>query len=60
MMLAPNKLFCITYKSNQKSFDVHLQKYSHDFKVSINDQDFEGSIGLEVPSMNMFLVSNID
>ena len=39
---------------------MHRRKYAHDFKVKINGKDFQGSIGLEVASMNCFLVSYTD
>lgn len=51
---------CVTYKSNEKIISVHRRKYAHDFKVKINGKDFQGSIGLEVASMNCFLVSYTD
>ena len=50
----------ITYKTNQKSFDVHRRKFEHDFRVNVVEQDLDGSRGLPIDSMNAFLVSKID
>jgi len=32
----------------------------HDFKVPVTYEDHEGCIGLELPSMNAFLVTRVD
>ena len=50
----------ITYKTNQKSFDVHRRKFEHDYRVNIVDADLDGSRGLPMESMNAFLVSRIN
>ena len=52
--------FCVTYKSNQKSFDVYRRRYQQNFKVPVNTEKLEGARGLELQSMNVFLVTNID
>lgn len=60
MMFGRKVKYCITYKTNQKSFDVHRRKYEHDFRVNVIEQDLDGSRGLPVESMNAFLVSKVD
>ena len=49
--------YCITYKSNQKSFDIYRRKYEHNFNSNIVNENLCGSRGLPLESMNSFLVS---
>lgn len=60
MMFGSKVRYCVTYKTNQKSFDIYRRKYWHDFKVPLSDENLEGSIALELEKMNAFLVSKID
>lgn len=52
--------YCITYKTNQQSFDIYRRKYEHDFKVNVVNDNLDGSRGLQIESMNAFLVSKVD
>lgn len=60
MMFGSRVKYGITYKTNQKSFDVYRRRFIHDYKVPISHEILEGSMGLDLPSMNAFLVTNID
>ena len=60
MMFGPKVKFCVTFKTNQRSFDVYRRKYSHDFRVPIYTDIMENSFGLEIKSINRFLVSKVD
>jgi len=60
MMFGPARLYCITYKTNQLSFDVYRRKYWHDFRVPIVHDNLEGSICVECPDMQSFFVSKVD
>jgi len=57
MMFGSKKKYCITYKNNQKSFDVYTRMYEHSFRAPIVEDDFGTSRGLLIPTMNAFLVS---
>ena len=57
MMFGSKKKYCITYKNNQKSFEVYTRKYEHSFRAAIVEDDFSSSRALLIPSMNAFLVS---
>jgi hypothetical protein len=59
-MFGKKVLYGITYKTNQKSFDIHRRKFEHDFRVNVVENDLDGSIGLSIESMNAFLVSKVD
>ena len=50
----------ITYKTNQKSFDIYRRKFIHDFKLNVVPDNLDGSRGLPIESMGAFLVSKID
>ena len=60
MMFGSKVRYCVTYKTNQKSFDIYRRRYWHDFKVPVQTENLEGSIGLELSKMNAYLVSKID
>ena len=50
MIFGEFQRFCITYKTNQRNFTKYKRNLVHDFKVTINKEDFENSIGLTVKS----------
>ena len=50
----------ISYKQNQKSFEIFRRKYMHNLKVCVQGDNFAGAQSLEIVSMNTFLVSKID
>ena len=60
MMFGSKVRYGVTYKTNQRSFDIYRRRYWHDFKVPISNENLEGSLGVEINSMNSFLVSKID
>lgn len=57
MMFGSKVKYGITYKTNQKSFDVYRRKFEHDFRVNTVEMDLDGSRGLPIEDMNAFLVS---
>jgi hypothetical protein len=50
----------VTYKTNQKSFDIYQRHSMHNLRVCVNSNDFEGSKAIEIRSSNVFLVTQID
>jgi len=60
MMFGSKVKYGITYKTNNKSIDIHRRKYEHDFRLNVIEDDLDGSRGLPVDSMNAFLVSKND
>ena len=60
LMFGSKVRYGISYKQNQKSFEIFRRKYMHNLKVCVNDEDFSGSQALELVSMNTFLVSKVD
>lgn len=50
----------VTYKTNQRSFDVYQRQSMHNLKVCVQAGDYEGSKGLEISTSNVFLVTKID
>ena len=43
MMFGSKVRYCITYKTNQKSFDIYRRKYEHDYKVNVVTENYDGS-----------------
>ena len=60
MMFGSKVKYGITYKTNERSFDIHRRKFVHDYKTNVVTADMDGSRGLPIESMNAFLVSCID
>lgn len=60
MMFGSDGNYCITYKTNQKSFDIYRRKYVHNYAVKVVDENLDGSAGVQIQSMNAFLVSNVN
>ena len=60
MMFGSKVRYCITFKTNQKGFEVYRRKYEHNFKSLLYKANFEGSNGLQVTKTNRILVSQIN
>ena len=60
MMFGSKVRYCITYKTNQKSFTIYRRKYNHNFKIPVVSENLEGSKCLELVRHDMFLCTQID
>jgi hypothetical protein len=60
MMFGSRVRYGITYKTNQKAFTVYRRKFVHDFRVPIVPEKLEGSMGLDLATMNTILVTKVD
>lgn len=60
MMFGSRVRYGITYKTNQKAFTVYRRKFEHDFRVPIVPEKLEGSMGLDLATMNTILVTKVD
>ena len=45
MMFGPLKRYGVTYRQNQPGFMIYTRKYYHNFKVAIDNKNWEGAIG---------------
>lgn len=59
MMIGAAKRYSITYKTNEKDFEIYRRKFMHNLRVCVNDKNFEGAKAVELPKSNLFLVSDI-
>ena len=50
----------LTYSRNTNSYDIFTRKYSHDLQVTIQDQNLENQIGVDLASSNIILITNKD
>jgi hypothetical protein len=50
----------ITYKTNQRSFDIYRRKFMHNLKVCVQNDQLEGGFGISMPSLEIFLVAKKD
>ena len=60
MMFGSRVKYGISFKLNEKSFNIYRRKYQHNLKVQIDDQNLEGAQGLALPSLHAFLVTRVD
>lgn len=60
MMFGSKVRYCITYKTNQRSFQVYTRKFWHNFKVNIIDENMEGSKAVEFEKLGIFFATKID
>ena len=60
MMFGSKVKYGITYKPNQKSFDVYRRKFKHDIYSQVNNENFEGCKAIEMHSLGIFLVTKVD
>ena len=58
MMFGSKVRYSITYKTNQRSIEVHTRKFDHDFRIPVVEKNLEGAIGLSLESMNCFMVAH--
>ena len=59
-MIGKRVRYGITYKTNERSFNLYRRKYMHNLKVNVNNDNFEGAFGICLNSLNIFLVAKID
>lgn len=57
MIYGEEQKFCITFKMNQENFLIFQRKLNHDFMVTLNNQNFENSLGINIKGNNTFLVA---
>jgi hypothetical protein len=60
MMIGAMRRYAITYKQNERSFDIYKRKFMHNLRVCLDDNNYEGAKSLEIATSNLMLVSKID
>ena len=60
MMFGSKVKYGISFKLNERSFNLYRRKFQHNLKVCIDDENFEGSTGLALPKHDIFLISKVD
>lgn len=60
MMFGSRVRTCITYKTNVRKFEIFSRRYEHDYNATVDNDNYEGSLGLSVESQNAFMVSKRD
>ena len=49
--------FAISYKTNQPGLMVFTRNYFHNFKVTINTENYEGAIGLNMSTKRRYVMA---
>lgn len=60
MMFGSKVRYGITYKTNQRSFDIYRRKFMHNLKVNVLADNLEGAFGMSLPLLGCFLVARVD
>ena len=58
MMFGSAVKYCVTFKTNQKDLNIYTRQCTHDFRVYVANDNYEGQIGINILKMNCILVSN--
>lgn len=59
-MFGKSEKSCITYKINEKSFEIFQRKFLHNLRVCVNGNNYEGAKVIEIASMKMIFVTKIE
>ena len=59
-MFGTKENYGITYKANQRSFDIYRRKFEHNFEVCLSQDNLEGAFAVSLPSNDAFLVAHGD
>ena len=60
MMFGRRVRYCITYKTNERSFDVFTRKNEHNLKVCIDNEKREGAKLLNFAESGIFLATAVN
>ena len=62
MMFGSKSKYCITFKMNQRSFDIYRRKYEHNYRVCVVQDNLSGSkcLPMQTANMNALLVCKND
>lgn len=57
MMFGARVRYGITYKANQPGFQIYTRKYYHNFKVALTTKNQEGAVGVNLSSMEAYVMA---
>jgi len=60
LMFGSKVRYGISYKTNQRSFQIYRRAYWHNFKCTILTENLEKSKALELEHLNKFIVTKTD
>lgn len=60
LMFGSKVRYGISYKSNERSFQIYRRKYYHNFKVPIFDANMERALGIELETLGRFMCTRVD
>ena len=60
MLFGSKVKYGITFKTNQKAFDIWTRRFNHNFMINVDNENLNGAIGMSMESMNAFLVGKGD
>jgi hypothetical protein len=60
MMFGKMVKYCVTYKTNERAFDIYKQKQLHGFRVPILHENLERGGLIEIKRMNVFFMFKLD
>ena len=58
LMFGSRKKYGISYKQNQSEFSIYTRKFYHNYKVDINQDNFEGAVGCNLQWAKRYVVAH--
>jgi len=60
MLFGPNEKYSLQYLQDHPGFTIHKRKLRHDFVAKIMNDDLEGSKGLSLDRLGIFVITKVD
>jgi hypothetical protein len=57
MMFGTKVRYAITFKAGEPELCIYQRKYFHHFMVQLNTENYEGSYGCNLSSINMYAIA---
>jgi len=57
MIIGAKVRYCITYKSGQPDFSIFTRKQYHNFKVPIDNDNYEGALGANLGKFSQYVIT---
>lgn len=57
LLIGSMKRYAVGFKASQSNFEVFTRKCYHNFKVCIDNKNFEGAVGCELPLQDSYAMA---
>ena len=57
MIIGSKTKYCVTYKNGQPDFSVFQRTQFHNFKMPIDEDNYEGAMGVNIGNYNQYAIT---